>query len=58
MVLEEGLTIGGKPLRHHLEASNHADAITYLESLVKEKVPLDERILKELHQHALRGVSI
>jgi Fic family protein len=57
VVLEEGLTIGGKPLRHHLEAINHADAITYLEGLVRENVPLDERILKELHQLVLRGID-
>lgn len=58
VVLEEGLAIGGKPLRHHLEVINHAAAISYLESLVKEKIPLDERILKELHQLVLRGISI
>jgi Fic family protein len=42
VVLEEGLTIGGKPLRHHLEAINHADAITCLEGLVQEDVSLDD----------------
>lgn len=58
VVLEDGVTIGGKPLRDHLEAVNHADAITYLEALVQEDVPLDERILKELHQLVLRGIDI
>ena len=57
VVLEEGVTIGGKPLRHHLEAINHADAITYLEGLVQENVTLEERILKELHQLVLRGID-
>jgi len=57
VILEEGMAIGGKSLRHHLEVINHADAITYLESLVKENVPLDERILKELHQLVLRGID-
>ena len=57
VVLEDGVTIGGKPLRDHLEAINHADAITYLEGLVQENVPLDERILKELHQLVLRGID-
>ena len=57
VILEEGLAIGGKSLRHHLEVINHADAITYLESLVEENVPLDERILKELHQLVLRGID-
>lgn len=57
VVLEEGVTIGGKPLRHHLEAINHADAITYLEGLVQENAPLNEWILKELHQLVLRGID-
>jgi Fic family protein len=57
VVLEEGITIGGKPLRDHLEAINHADAISFLESLVQELAPLQERNLKELHQLVLRGID-
>jgi Fic family protein len=57
VVLEDGLTIGGKLLRHHLEAVNHADAITHLENLAKENVLLDESGLKNLHQLVLRGLD-
>ncbi|ACU89336.1 Fic family protein [Desulfomicrobium baculatum] len=57
VVLEDGLTIGGKLLRHHLEAVNHADAITHLENLAKENVLLDESVLKDLHQLVLRGLD-
>jgi len=57
VVLEDGLAIGGKPLRHHFESFNHADAITHLESLAKENVLLDESVLKDLHQLVLRGLD-
>src|SRR3972149_5533322 len=33
LILEEGLTIGGKSLREHFEVINHKDAIDYVESL-------------------------
>jgi excisionase family DNA binding protein len=36
LVLEEGVTIGGKSLKEHLEATNHSKAIDFIESLVKK----------------------
>lgn len=43
LVLEEGITIGGKSLKEHLELTNHKKAIDFVESLVKkEKItPID-----------------
>ena len=49
LVLKEGVTIGGKPLQHHLEAIGHKDAYYYVEELVKNKVPVSEKIIKEIH---------
>lgn len=57
VVLEDGLTIGGKLLRNHLEVVNHADAITHLEDLAKKNVLLDDSGLKDLHQLVLRGLD-
>lgn len=37
LVLEEGVTIGGKSLKEHLEVTNHAHAMDFLESLVAKK---------------------
>jgi Fic family protein len=37
LVLKEGVTVGGKPLQHHLEAIGHRDAYYYVEDLVKNK---------------------
>lgn len=57
VVLEDGVTIGGKSVREHLEAINHADAIGFLETLVATGTLLDERNLKELHSLVLRGIA-
>ncbi len=35
LVLEEGLTIGGKTMREHLEAINHIEAMGAIESELK-----------------------
>ncbi len=36
LVLEEGVTIGGKSLKEHLEVTNHAKAIDFIETLVSK----------------------
>lgn len=47
--LEVGLTSKGKPLSEYLEMKNHKYALDYLETVVKEKTPLTEWLIKELH---------
>ncbi|MGV8176377.1 MAG: Fic family protein [Candidatus Bilamarchaeaceae archaeon] len=37
LVLEEGITIGGKTMKEHLEATNHKRAIELVESLVHKR---------------------
>ena len=53
LVLKEGVTIGGKPLQHHLEAIGHRDAYYYVEDLVKNKVPISEKVIKDIHSLVL-----
>jgi Fic family protein len=53
----EGITVGGKSLREHLEAVNHRDAILYLENLVHKDQPLTEWTIKSLHQLILKGID-
>lgn len=48
MVLR-GLTIDKKPLKDHMEAVGHKEAFEYVSELVKKKVPLSERIIKQIH---------
>lgn len=45
----EGITIDRKPLKDHLEAVGHKDAFLYVLELVKNKVPLSETIIKQIH---------
>ncbi len=53
LVLKEGVTIGGKPLKHHLEAIGHRDAYYYVEDLVRNKADLSERVIKDIHSLVL-----
>lgn len=53
----EGITVGGKTLREHLEAVNHRDAILLLEDIVRQAEPLSEWTIKSLHQLILKGID-
>lgn len=53
LVLQEGITIDKKPLKEHLEAIGHKEAFLYIEELVKEKVPLSENVIKDIHSIVL-----
>jgi Fic family protein len=57
MVIEKGITIGGKSLREHLEAINHFDAISYINEVIQDKEPLNERLVKDIHAFVLRGID-
>jgi len=45
LILEEGLTIAGKSMREHFEATNHRDAILFLEKIIKKHGIKEEDIL-------------
>jgi Fic family protein len=45
IVLEDGLTITGKPLKDHYEASGHSEAFDFVYSLAKKKVISEKDIL-------------
>jgi len=47
--LQEGLTTKGRPLSEYLETKNHAEALSYLDDLVKKKEEMSERIIKDFH---------
>ena len=55
--LREGLTVEGKPLKDFLDARNHADAIDYLEEMIRSKRPLTPGLLKELNALLLKGIE-
>ncbi len=54
LVIREGVTVGGKSVRDHLEARNHPRAISYIESL-KDRDLMEEDVL-ELHRIIFSGI--
>ncbi len=50
LVIENGITIGGKPLKDHLEAVDHFGALQYVRSLARQTDPLTEADLRNLHR--------
>jgi len=52
LVITEGITIKGKPLKDHLEAKDHKDALDFLYELIDKdkKVTVSEYLIRQLHQ--------
>lgn len=57
LVVNEGITIGGKTMREHLEAINHQEAIGFITDLVARKIDFSEHVLKQIHQLILKGIN-
>jgi Fic family protein len=57
LVLLDGLTVGGKSLREHLEAINHKHAIDFVEALAKKKEPITEHNIRQIHALILRTID-
>ena len=55
-VVLEGITVGGKTLREHLEVMNHKDAILYIEEIVTNHEELSEWQIKNIHAIILKGI--
>jgi Fic family protein len=50
LVIEQGITVAGKPLRDHLEAIDHYEAIRYVRGLAQRAMPLSEMDIRNLHR--------
>lgn len=57
VVLENGITIGGKTLREHFEAINHREAILYLIDIIQKKEPFSEWQIRNIHQLILKNID-
>ena len=49
VIIEDGLTIGGKTIREHSEVLGHSDAYSFLNTLIKNSMITESNIL-ELHR--------
>lgn len=58
LVVEKGLTVGGKSLKEHLEATNHAAALDWIRTQVKRKPhSLTEQDILQVHELILKGID-
>jgi len=57
LVIEEGITISGKPLREHFEAINHQKAFEFLESLTGKGSRITEQAIKDIHRIIMSGID-
>lgn len=57
LVVDKGVTIGGKSLTEHLEAINHRDALQYIRDIATKDIPLSERVLLDIHSLILSGID-
>lgn len=57
LVINKGLTVGGKSMREHLEAINHKDAIDYIKEIAQSTIELSEKVVKDIHALILRGID-
>jgi Fic family protein len=56
-ILLDGITIGGKPLREHLEIVNHRSAMRLMTKLAVTQTLLLETEILELHKLILTGIQ-
>jgi len=56
-VVLEGITVGGKSLREHFEATNHRDAILFVEDIVGKNEELTEWQIRNIHSLVLKGID-
>lgn len=59
LVINEGLTIKGKPLKDHLEAKNHQEALKYLYDLIEsnKKNTFSENLIRSLNQIVQQNID-
>lgn len=44
------ITASGKPLKEHFEITGHNEAINWVYDIIKQEIPLTEKVIRELHE--------
>jgi len=58
LILNEGITIGGKSINEHLETINHQEAISFIEDIAKiDSCEITLVDIKNIHQLILKGID-
>lgn len=58
VVLEEGLSVGGKKLREIYEVINHNKAYQHVKACIAQSLPLDETIIKDIHAILMENIMV
>ncbi|HJH29182.1 MAG TPA: Fic family protein [Methanosarcinaceae archaeon] len=56
LVLEEGITVGKKPLRDYFEAANGAKAFDLVEDIARNKIQIDHVTIQRIHEVVTAGI--
>jgi Fic family protein len=57
LVIEEGITVGGKSIAETLEARNHPEAIAFVEKLVEAKSEVTEDVVLQVHKLIMANIA-
>lgn len=58
VVIEKGLTVGGKSLKEHLEATNHAKALDFVHSVINKNISqVTSKDILTIHELILKGID-
>lgn len=58
VLLEDGISIGGKALREIYEAVNHRKAFRYVKECIGKGMPLDEGRVKDIHALLMENIQV
>lgn len=58
LVLEDGISVGGKSLREIYEQVNHQKAYRYVKECIAKGLPLDEKIIKDIHAILMTNILV
>jgi len=58
VLLEDGISVGGKAIREIYEVVNHKKAFRYVKQCIKEGLPLDENIVKDIHALVMENIIV
>ena len=57
LLIEDKISIGGKPLREIYEVTNHDAAFNYAKRCIADGKPLDEEIAKNIHEMLMENIQ-
>ncbi|HIE45064.1 MAG TPA: Fic family protein [Flavobacteriaceae bacterium] len=57
LILNEGITVKGKPLREHFEVNNHNKALNYLYKIVDSNYNINSKDILSIHAYILDNIE-